>query len=126
MEDPVSLAMGELDAAQARSLLEHHGLARLTCFGVEGRSSLPIRYTISDRDHICAHTAEDVYTRPLAANTSIRLEVDDVDGPTRWSTVIGWGFVEGTAVPCCGPGTYNIRLTALRGFYRGGDPTTLS
>ena len=120
-EDAVSLTLGELDAFQTQRLLEGHRLGRLTCHGPGGAASVPVTYSMTDHDHVCVHAIGPCCDALARGQVTVRLEVDETSGPRSWSTVIGWGFVEG---PPAGADTYCIRLTSLRGFYRGETRST--
>lgn len=115
----MSLALSELDADEAYRLLEVHHLARLTCHGADGVSAVPVTYSVSDHDHVCIQAPVRVAAALGRMNTTVRLEVDEVEGPTKWSTVIGWGFVEGDHAGASGACTCRIRLTTVRGFHHG-------
>src|SRR5262245_10279680 len=86
----LAVTLGELDAVQARQLLAAKRLGRLTC-DLGGRSSvLPVRYYMRDATHIDVETP-DAACRTLASDgVPVRFEVDDIENPARWSTVIAW------------------------------------
>jgi uncharacterized protein len=114
--------LGELNATQVRQLLAAHHLGRLTCHTGDRARVLPVTYRASDAEHIEIETSDDTCTGLARERASVRFEVDDVNGPSRWSTVIGWGFLEEATPQHENIATYRIRVTGLRGFYRGAQP----
>ena len=112
-------AMGELDPAEARELLSGSHVGRLTCHGGEQPSLVSLRYTPKDPDHVTVELRDAACAALARAHAPVRFEVDEVEGPARWSTVIGWGYIEN---PTDERDRYVIRFTDLRGFYRGARP----
>ena len=113
--------MGELDATEVRDLLQGQHVGRLTCQETERSSIVSVRYTSGDPDHVRVRTVDQTCAALAQAKGAVRFEVDEVDGPARWSTVIGWGFFEKPADD--EHGAYLIRFTDVRGFYRGARPS---
>jgi nitroimidazol reductase NimA-like FMN-containing flavoprotein (pyridoxamine 5'-phosphate oxidase superfamily) len=120
--DDVTQTLGELDAVQVRELLLTHHLGRLTCDTGKQRRVLPVSYRVSDGGHIDIDTPDDACPGLARTHAPIRFEVDDIESPSRWSTVVGWGFFEDAGPQDENRATYRIRFTGLRGFYRGAQP----
>jgi hypothetical protein len=120
--EALAQTLGELDATQVRQLLTAHHLGRLTCHTGDRRRVLAVTYRISDAEHIDIDTSDETCTGLARERAPVRFEVDDVMGPSRWSTVIGWGFFEEAIPQHENTATYRIRVTGLRGFYRGAQP----
>lgn len=118
-------ALGELNPVQVRELLGAQHVGRITC-QVNGRARMvTVVYHVDEQGHVDVLTPEcegmGVAQEPLA----LRFEVDRVEGPSRWSTIVGWGFLE-PAAETRGQATYRIRFTGMRGFYRGARPALAS
>jgi nitroimidazol reductase NimA-like FMN-containing flavoprotein (pyridoxamine 5'-phosphate oxidase superfamily) len=114
--------LGELDAVQVQQLLDAHHLGRLTCH-CDGRSCvLPVKYRSSGGHQVDVESADRLCPILARDRAPVRFEVDDVEGPSRWSTVIAWGFFEEAAPPQPDDPAYRIRFTGMRGFYRGAQP----
>jgi nitroimidazol reductase NimA-like FMN-containing flavoprotein (pyridoxamine 5'-phosphate oxidase superfamily) len=110
--------MGELDSAQVQTLLKGQHVGRLTCHLSDGPHVFPVKYTLGDPSHISIQAPNQERTIPHRGD-SVRFEVDEIDGPGRWSTVIAWGFLEDADEQHAGGATYRVCFTDLRGFYRG-------
>ena len=110
--------MGELDAAEARDMLRGRHVGRLG-YGGDPTSVVSVKYSAGEPDHVHVQTADALCGALAQQQAPVRFEVDDVDGPARWSTVIGWGFFEKPTGGADEGSGYRIRVTDLRGFYRG-------
>jgi nitroimidazol reductase NimA-like FMN-containing flavoprotein (pyridoxamine 5'-phosphate oxidase superfamily) len=121
-EARLSQTLGELDPVQVRQLLTAQHVGRVTCQAGARSCILAVKYRVSDAEHIEIETSDEACPGLAREQAPIRFEVDDVKGPSRWSTVIGWGFFEQTPPRRENDATYRIRFTDLRGFYRGALP----
>lgn len=115
-------AQGELDAYQVHALLKAQHVGRLTCHCRDGARALPVRYTVCDSGRICIQMSDHVCPELAREKASVRFEVDAIESPLQWSTLIGWGFVEETAATTANGTTCRVRFTGLRGFYRDARP----
>lgn len=120
--------VGELDTTQVEHMLKRRRIARLICRGDGFKHVGTVRYYALDLPNVYLHAPDAACIRLTHLDPSVRFEVDDVESPGRWESVIGWGTIEeldSTAAPKQArdePGTiYRIRLNRVRGFYRG-DP----
>jgi hypothetical protein len=127
-EGCVASSVGVLDDAQVMEVLKRRSVGRLSC-AADG-------FTRVSAVHYDGGKVPDLYLQPpdpeclalLQANPRVRLEVDDVQGPSQWETVLGWGLLEQIRrgeYPAPGRNDnaplYRIRLDAIRGFYRTGS-----
>ena len=125
----MATSVGILSDEQVLDVLKRRRTGRLSCAADGFTRISAVRY----------HAAEgpDLYVLPpdpeclalVRANPRVRLEVDDVQGPSQWETVLGWGWME-EILASDRPASrndkrplYKIRLDALRGFYRTGSST---
>jgi nitroimidazol reductase NimA-like FMN-containing flavoprotein (pyridoxamine 5'-phosphate oxidase superfamily) len=117
---------GELDSAQVEQMLKRRMIARLVCQGDGSNCVGTVRYYAFDLPDVYVCEPDDACTRLTHANPRVRFEVDDVESPGRWETVVGWGTIE-ELNRAAAPGPlgeepgrlYRIHLSHLRGFYRG-------
>ena len=125
--------VGVLDDAQALDVLKRRRVGRLSCAADGFRRVSAVQYDGGHVPDLYLHAPDPECLALLRANPRVRLEVDDVRGPSHWETVLGWGLLEeiarGDRPAPGGSGVrplYKIRLDALRGFYRdGGVPRRL-
>jgi nitroimidazol reductase NimA-like FMN-containing flavoprotein (pyridoxamine 5'-phosphate oxidase superfamily) len=121
-------SVGILDDAQVLDVLKRRRVGRLCC-AADG-------FTRVSAVHYDGGRVPDLYLQApypeclalLRANPRVRLEVDDVQGPSQWETVLGWGLLEqiepGERLGAGGNDEaplYKIRLDAVRGFSRTGS-----
>jgi hypothetical protein len=118
---------GELDEAAVERMLKERSIARVVCEADGLRHERTVRYYAVDLPVLYVNALDALCQRLTRADARIRFEVDEVEGPGRWKTVIGWGTLEEldrAAAPASAPldaAVYRIRLDRLRGFFRG-DP----
>jgi nitroimidazol reductase NimA-like FMN-containing flavoprotein (pyridoxamine 5'-phosphate oxidase superfamily) len=117
---------GELDSTQVEHMLKRRMIARLVCQGDGFNYVGTVRYYAFDLPDVYVSEPDAACIRLAHANPRVRFEVDDVESPGRWESVVGWGTIEeldrAAAPDAVGdkPGTlYRIHLSRLRGFYRG-------
>ena len=81
---------GVLSPDNARALLAQHHLGRLA-FTVDGKADIePIHYTFRD-DWIYCRTSAGTKLTALAERPWVAFEVDEVDGPFDWWSVVAHG-----------------------------------
>jgi nitroimidazol reductase NimA-like FMN-containing flavoprotein (pyridoxamine 5'-phosphate oxidase superfamily) len=121
--------VGELDSAQVEQMLKRRRIARLVCHGDGFNYVGTVRYYALNLPDVYLHAPDAACIRLTHANPRVRFEVDDVESPGRWESVVGWGTIEeldrAAAPEPVGdePGRlYRIHLNRLRGFYRGLPP----
>jgi uncharacterized protein len=115
-EEALSPRIGELDAGQVRRILESQELGRVTCQGSRRSYVFPVSYTIAGIDGLVVEIHDEACEDLARQRAAVRFEVDVIDGPTRWSTVVAWGFFE--EPPVARSRRHCIRLTHARGFHR--------
>jgi uncharacterized protein len=103
----------ELNAQQVEATLRGEGLGRIS-FVEGGRTYVvPVTYVYDTSGHISGRVAAGAgFPRPDVAR--VQFEVDSVEGPGTWRSVLAWGALEGSE----DPRSYRIRLTGARGFSR--------
>jgi nitroimidazol reductase NimA-like FMN-containing flavoprotein (pyridoxamine 5'-phosphate oxidase superfamily) len=118
--------VGELDGSQVEHMLKRRRVARLVCRGDGFNYVATVRYYALDLPNVYLHAPDAACIRLAHADPRVRFEVDDVESPGRWASVVGWGTIEeldhtaATAPADHPPGTlYRVHLDRLRGFYRG-------
>jgi nitroimidazol reductase NimA-like FMN-containing flavoprotein (pyridoxamine 5'-phosphate oxidase superfamily) len=116
---------GELDDREIEQLLKRGRIGRLICHDHGPRHAGTVIYYALDLPDVYVHAPDLPCLRPAGVKSSVRFEVDDVDGPARWASVLGWGTIEEadrTPEPHPSPEesrkVYRIHLECLRGFYR--------
>jgi nitroimidazol reductase NimA-like FMN-containing flavoprotein (pyridoxamine 5'-phosphate oxidase superfamily) len=118
--------VGELDSAQVEHMLRRRRIARLVCEG-DGLDYVgTVRYYALDLPYVYLHAPEPALLGLFHATRSVRFEVDEVESPGRWESVVGWGRIEeldrAAAPEHAGReagAVYRLHLDRLRGFYRG-------
>ena len=122
-------SVGILNDEQVLDVLKRRRTGRLSCAADGFKRISAVRYDAADGPDLYVQAPDPECLALLRANPRVRLEVDDVQGPTQWETVLGWGRLEEVARGDSAEGTkghgrlYKIRLDALRGFYRTGSIT---
>ncbi len=81
------------------SVMTHDEIEQLLLRGVVGRIGchaegrtyvVPIRYAY-DGECVYAQSAEGLKLRTMRSNPNVCFEVDDIEEPARWSSVMAWG-----------------------------------
>ena len=82
--------LGQLPASEVERLLHSELIARIGCH-VEGRTYVvPVAYVYADGSLI-GHSAEGLKLTMLRKNPEVCVEVEHVDDPANWRSVIAWG-----------------------------------
>jgi nitroimidazol reductase NimA-like FMN-containing flavoprotein (pyridoxamine 5'-phosphate oxidase superfamily) len=85
--------IGELSDAEIEGLLKSEIIAQLGCHA-DGRTYVvPITYAY-DGEALIAHSAEGRKIWMMRANRHVCVEVDRLEGPSRWQSVVAWGTFE--------------------------------
>lgn len=122
-------SVGILSDQQVLEVLKRRRTGRLRC-AADGFSRVSaVRYDGVEGPDLYVQAPDAECLALVRANPRVRFEVDDVQGPSQWETVLGWGLLEEIEQGERAGGTdaerrlYKIRLDALRGFYRTGPVT---
>lgn len=85
--------LGALTHDEIEQLLLRSTLGRIGC-SAEGRTYVvPISYAY-DAESVYAHSADGLKIRTMRANPNVCFQVDQIEDPTHWSSVIAWGAYE--------------------------------
>jgi nitroimidazol reductase NimA-like FMN-containing flavoprotein (pyridoxamine 5'-phosphate oxidase superfamily) len=107
----------ELNNEQVEATLRGEGLGRIS-FVEGGRTYVvPVRYHYETSGRIYGRPTMEA-TVPPPETTRVQFEVESVQGPGTWRSVLAWGALEGSE----DPRSYRIRLTGARGFSRQRTP----
>jgi nitroimidazol reductase NimA-like FMN-containing flavoprotein (pyridoxamine 5'-phosphate oxidase superfamily) len=124
----VASSVGILNDEQVLDVLKRRRSGRLSCAADGFKRISAVRYDAGEGPDLWLQAADPECLALVRVNPRIRLEVDDVQGPAQWETVLGWGQLEEiesadrtTAGTFDNRPLYKIRLDALRGFYRTGS-----
>jgi nitroimidazol reductase NimA-like FMN-containing flavoprotein (pyridoxamine 5'-phosphate oxidase superfamily) len=117
--------VGILDDAQVLDVLKRRRVARLSCAADGFKRVSAVHYDGGQVPDLYLQAPDPQCVALLRVNPRVRLEVDDVQGPSQWETVLGWGLlqeivrsqhaIDGRSEPSP---LYKIHLDAVRGFYR--------
>ena len=83
----------EMEMQEVHALLERADYGHLGCARDNRPYVIPIHYAYQDPD-IYIFTTEGMKTEFIAANQEVCLQVEEVDGPTNWKSVIATGKAE--------------------------------
>lgn len=121
-------SVGILNDEQVLDVLKRRRMGRLSCAADGFKRISAVRYDAGDGPDLYVQAPDPECLALLRANPRVRLEVDDVQGPSQWETVLGWGRLEeiarGERAATGGFDNrplYRIRLDSVRGFYRTGS-----
>lgn len=104
----------ELNDEQVQATLRGEGLGRIS-FVEGGRTYVvPVTYRYDPSGRICGRPTT-ATAAPPPETTRVQFEVESVEGPGTWRSVLAWGALEGSDDD---PRSYRIRLTGARGFSR--------
>lgn len=84
---------GELDAEQIEHLLRIESVGHLGCYGQGRPYVVPITYAYDGR-YVYGYTREGMKLRLMRDHPTVCLQVDRIEGFTRWQSVIAWGTFE--------------------------------
>lgn len=85
--------VGELKAKEIEFLLQREWVARLGLHDGGRTYVVPIHYAF-DGTAIYGRTNDGTKLRMMRANPSVCVEVDHVDDPSNWQSVMAWGRFE--------------------------------
>jgi nitroimidazol reductase NimA-like FMN-containing flavoprotein (pyridoxamine 5'-phosphate oxidase superfamily) len=124
----VASSVGILDDAKVLDVIKRRRVGRLSCAADGFTRVSAVHYDGVQVPDLYLQAPDPQCLALLRANPRVRLEVDDVQGPSQWETVLGWGLLEEIADKgrALGgrfdkPPLYKIHLDAVRGFYRTGS-----
>ena len=120
-------SVGILNDEQVLDVLKRRRMGRLSCAADGFKRISAVRYDSAEGCDLYLRAPDPICLQMVRANPRVRLEVDDVQGPTHWETVLGWGRLEEIdrqerlAGRTDKAPLYKIRLDSVRGFYRTGS-----
>jgi nitroimidazol reductase NimA-like FMN-containing flavoprotein (pyridoxamine 5'-phosphate oxidase superfamily) len=89
------MIFGELSAAQVNELLASESVARLGCISNGNPYVIPIQYACEpDGDSVVIHSLEGEKVRAMRKLPNVCLEVDRVETPVSWQSVVAQGVFE--------------------------------
>jgi len=109
----------DLSDAEVTGILARERMGRLSCYCCGRQFLLPVAFHTDGVGHICLDTADELWRNLLKARSRVCFEVDRLEGPAQWETVLGWGEIEADATDACP--RYHVQLSSLRGFHHGPD-----
>lgn len=109
----------ELSPAEVTQILTHERIGRLSCYGGARWFVLPVAFHSDDGSRICLDADDELWRNLLKARSRVCFEVDRVEGPTQWASVLGWGELETAITDECP--SYRLRLSSVRGFQHAPD-----
>jgi hypothetical protein len=87
------MQLGNLSAREIDEVVASQVIARLGCHA-DGRTYVvPVAYAY-DGDAVYVHAFEGQKLAMMRKNPEVCVEIDRIDGPSDWRTVIAWGRYE--------------------------------
>src|SRR6185503_1189299 len=113
--------VGILDDAQVLDVIKRRRVGRLSCAADGFKRVSAVHYDGMHVPDLYLQAPDPQCVALLRANPRVRLEVDDVQGPSQWETVLGWGLLQEVVrgeraldVKSGKPPLYKIHLDAFR------------
>jgi len=85
--------LGQLTALEIERVLNEEVIGRIGCVDGDNPYVVPITYAY-DGMYVYGHSAEGLKLRLMRANPNICFEVDHMEDPANWHSVIGFGRFE--------------------------------
>lgn len=116
--------LGDLDTVQVERLLKAQTVGRLVLTEGPRTYVLPVQYYAYELPDVYISPPSEPCVRMMQADGRVGFEVDDVEGPREWKTLVAWGrFQEQASAPDGGGHRVcRIRLDDVRGFWRSPKP----
>ncbi|MDI3285511.1 MULTISPECIES: pyridoxamine 5'-phosphate oxidase family protein [Polyangium] len=85
--------VGKLSPDEIERVLGTQMIAHLGCHAGGRTYVVPITYAYED-DYVYSHTSEGLKLAMMRENPEVCVEVEKIDGPAHWRSVIAWGTFE--------------------------------
>lgn len=85
--------VGKLNPEEIENLLKNGMIAHLGCHAAGRTYVVPITYAYAN-DTVYGHTAEGLKLAMLRDNPEVCVQIEQIDGPMQWRSVIAWGTFE--------------------------------
>jgi len=85
--------IGKLGPDEIEEVLTRETIARLGCHAGGRTYVVPITYAYAEGD-VYGHTCEGMKLAMMRQNPEVCVEVEAIEGPSRWRSVIAWGTFE--------------------------------
>jgi uncharacterized protein len=85
--------LGELNRDEIEQLLLRTNIGRIGCSADRRVYVVPITYAY-DGEAVYAYSADGLKIRTMRANPQVCFEVEHIEDPAHWQTVVGWGQYE--------------------------------
>lgn len=85
--------LGNLTVDEMKELLSRNTLGRLGCNDGERTYIVPVSYVYNGQ-YILAHSVEGMKIRMMRKNPAICFQVEEIQNPTNWKSVIIWGIFQ--------------------------------
>jgi hypothetical protein len=90
--------LGTLTPAQINEVLENNITGRLGCTDGQKIYIVPINYAFNGT-YLVAHSREGMKINMMRQNPHVCFEVEELDNPANWRSVIAWGDYEEVTDP---------------------------
>ena len=84
------MTLGKLTEEQIEGVLSNNSVGRIGCSDGQQTYVVPVTYVYDGR-HIIAHSIYGMKIRIMRSNPSVCFEVDEIESPLKWKSVIAWG-----------------------------------
>lgn len=86
--------LGELSRKDIQEILRSHAIGRLGCHARGLTYVVPISYVYDGANAIYFHSLDGLKIQMMRENPRVCFEVDTVEDPANWQSVIAWGTFE--------------------------------
>ncbi len=85
--------VGKLNPEEIERVLENGTIAHFGCHAGGRTYVVPITYAYANGT-LYGHTAEGLKLAMMRDNPEVCIEIEEIEGPARWRSVIAWGVFE--------------------------------
>jgi len=122
---------GDLDKPQVGRLLKGRSVGRLVLTQGPRSYVLPVRYYAYELPDVFINPPSEPCVRMMRTDPLVQFEVDDVEGPMEWRTLVASGRFEEEGEHCPddtvhADGIFRIRLNCVRGLCRSRNGEALA
>jgi len=86
--------LGELSRKDIQEILARHAIGRLGCHARGLTYVVPVSYVYDGASAIYFHSLDGLKIQMMRENPHVCFEVDTVEDPANWQSVIAWGTCE--------------------------------